>query len=437
MTKKWMEVKSEIERLYLIQRNPLEEVRQQMLKEHGFAASARVYKDKFKEWGWKTYKKACNQNPVYVKNRVSRSRPCRKPSSLAMSVRAGLKNPREDIKRQRTLVMQERTELRALHRSIEDEQSDRATAKRVNKLISKIAVIEETVHELRRYIEGIETRRNAPRGFASCWKQDPMILEDALGRLLLIPLEIVVSWEIFEEHLRSLFQVCPGAKKVQKREYAIEDRSTRTAFSKNQPWSLFSVPGRKVEMSMIFKDRSKTSVVCPKCDTISDEKKGILIECKNSKCKMLFRTEDEEDQPAQQARPKAFGYGKIAISLGVLTDAPEDEEEGEEEGEEEEDQLGLFKRVIIRIAKLPRHAQYTAMSSLKPSHGTDPLLPLSDIGFPVSSESWVEPNPSHWVPSGLDATLLDWGAWDDFLSDSQQHIPSIDYPQPLYGIHFH
>ena len=40
MTKKWMDVKGEIERRYLVQRIPLEEVRQQMLKEHGFVASS-------------------------------------------------------------------------------------------------------------------------------------------------------------------------------------------------------------------------------------------------------------------------------------------------------------------------------------------------------------------------------------------------------------
>jgi hypothetical protein len=61
------------------------------------------------------------------------------------------------------------------------------------------AKIEETLLELRKSIEGvegIETRKNAPSGFAACWKKDPIILEDALGRLLLIPLDIVVSWEV-------------------------------------------------------------------------------------------------------------------------------------------------------------------------------------------------------------------------------------------------
>jgi hypothetical protein len=39
MTKKWMDVKDEIKRRYLDERIPLERVRKQMLKEHGFEAS--------------------------------------------------------------------------------------------------------------------------------------------------------------------------------------------------------------------------------------------------------------------------------------------------------------------------------------------------------------------------------------------------------------
>ncbi len=54
------------------------------------------------------------------------------------TLRVGLKNLQEDIERQRTLVVEERTELRALHRSIEDEQSDRATVERVNQSISRM-----------------------------------------------------------------------------------------------------------------------------------------------------------------------------------------------------------------------------------------------------------------------------------------------------------
>jgi hypothetical protein len=48
--------------------------------------------------------------------------------------------------------------------------------------------------------------------------------------------------------------------------------------SRDKPFSSFSKPGSRIEMSMIFKDESKIDVICPKCDTISSEKKGPFIE---------------------------------------------------------------------------------------------------------------------------------------------------------------
>jgi hypothetical protein len=83
---------------------------------------------------------------------------------------------------------------------------------------------------------------------------------------------------MFEDILVSRFRSLPGSKKVLRGEYAIEDSSTRITVTKEQPWSTFSKPGLKVDMSMIFKDFGKPDVVCPKCDTASKEKKGILVQ---------------------------------------------------------------------------------------------------------------------------------------------------------------
>jgi hypothetical protein len=133
-----------------------------------------------------------------------------------------------------------------------------------------------------------------PTGFASCWKQQPMMLEDAHGTFLAIPIDVVVSWQvkalqelfllvtnheqIFDDVLQSHFQKLPGAKKVAKREFAIEDSLNRKTFSRDCQWTSFCKAGLKIDMSMIFNDRNKTSMVCPKCDTISNEEKGIMVE---------------------------------------------------------------------------------------------------------------------------------------------------------------
>jgi hypothetical protein len=122
-----------------------------------------------------------------------------------------------------------------------------------------------------------------------------MTLEDAHGMLLPLPLELVVSWQVrkhfitataltkqFLQMLDSIllghFRAVIGEKKVQNQEFEIEDSMARSILSRKDPWSQICRPGRKIEMSMIFKDVSKTSVVCPKCDTISKEEKGVQVE---------------------------------------------------------------------------------------------------------------------------------------------------------------
>jgi hypothetical protein len=49
-----------------------------------------------------------------------------------------LKNLKENIERQKTLAMHERNELRALQRSLENEQSDFATAEKLSQSISRL-----------------------------------------------------------------------------------------------------------------------------------------------------------------------------------------------------------------------------------------------------------------------------------------------------------
>lgn len=84
--------------------------------------------------------------------------------------------------------------------------------------------------------------------------------------------------QMLDNILVSHFQTLPGKKKVQNGEFEIEDSVTRDKLTREIPWSEFSRPGRKIDMSMIFKDVAKTSVVCPKCDTIAKEKKGVQVE---------------------------------------------------------------------------------------------------------------------------------------------------------------
>jgi hypothetical protein len=83
---------------------------------------------------------------------------------------------------------------------------------------------------------------------------------------------------MFDDIILSHFRARAGEKKVQEREFEIEDSLTQVKLVRSIPWSQFSRPGRKIDMSIIFRDVGKGSVVCPKCDTISKEKKGVQVE---------------------------------------------------------------------------------------------------------------------------------------------------------------
>jgi hypothetical protein len=129
------------------------------------------------------------------------------------SIQGDLTKFQENLETQAALATQEKDQLRSLHQSRGVEQTELAVVEKVDQSISRMYVLasmskssvklahenrthlEGKINDMRKYIERLESQRNVPTGFASCWKQEPMKLEDALGRMLLIPLEIVNSWE--------------------------------------------------------------------------------------------------------------------------------------------------------------------------------------------------------------------------------------------------
>ena len=161
-------------------------------------------------------------------------------------------------------------------------------------------MVEENIVSMRKSLQKLlkakSLQSSSPAGFASCLKMEPMTLEDAHGNLIPIPIDLMGSWEVsvvtirrdytsqvanfkkeFENILTSHFRTLLARGKVLRREYATEDSATRSTFSRSQPWSTFSKPGRKIDMSMIFRNAGNT-VVCPKCNAISKENEGYLVE---------------------------------------------------------------------------------------------------------------------------------------------------------------
>ena len=56
--------------------------------------------------------------------------------------------------------------------------------------------VENKLKSLERVLADLAMHVNPPSGFAACWKQQPVMLEDAHGIFIAIPLDVVVSWQV-------------------------------------------------------------------------------------------------------------------------------------------------------------------------------------------------------------------------------------------------
>ncbi|KAF2121392.1 hypothetical protein BDV96DRAFT_564178 [Lophiotrema nucula] len=128
--------------------------------------------------------------------------------------------------------------------------------------------------------------------------QEPIIFEDAIGRIAPVNLQFITSWEMFDSVLELRFADAPGLLKVKRKEYALVERATRREIPRVRPFDLSFRPGQKIDMDIIFQQlfdlETGTTVSCPGCHHPSDKLKGDLdILC--SSCGMLYRRIIEED----------------------------------------------------------------------------------------------------------------------------------------------
>ncbi|PVH79347.1 hypothetical protein DL98DRAFT_589416 [Cadophora sp. DSE1049] len=126
-----------------------------------------------------------------------------------------------------------------------------------------------------------------PRGLGTHWQQAPVTLEDALGFVIPIPLELVNTWEMFDMIISKRFEKHVGHTKIQRREYAIEEGSTGREVNRASDWYSSFHPGQKVEMSVLFSDVDDNGNYCPRCRTKSAASTEIKVQCKM--CQMWFQ----------------------------------------------------------------------------------------------------------------------------------------------------
>ncbi|KAK2597587.1 hypothetical protein N8I77_012365 [Diaporthe amygdali] len=96
-------------------------------------------------------------------------------------------------------------------------------------------------------------------------RQQPVIFEDAHGRLAPFHVEFINSFAAFQAVLEARFQDVPGLKKVRNREYTMQDVASKKMLDLNRPWESIFRPGRRANMSMVFEYNEAMSSSCPGC----------------------------------------------------------------------------------------------------------------------------------------------------------------------------
>lgn len=134
------------------------------------------------------------------------------------------------------------------------------------------------------------------------WTQEPALFEDALGRVTPIRVEFLENWEVsfrpatsklfdpdtmmitskaFDAVLEVRFRQCPGHRKIQHKEYALRVKSTNRDIDRSTAFNCTFLPGRHLDMSMIFDDGSGSLSSCPGCKTVTaktDEELNLQVQ---------------------------------------------------------------------------------------------------------------------------------------------------------------
>jgi hypothetical protein len=123
---------------------------------------------------------------------------------------------------------------------------------------------------IRSYNILLDLQSRIPREFEPCWIQEPFILTDVLGRVAPVHLELINSWEVLDSVLAARFRDCPSERKIRNKEYALSDRTLQRDIERHGPFETSFLPGRRIDMSLIFKRQTSSGASCPGCGTQSD-----------------------------------------------------------------------------------------------------------------------------------------------------------------------
>lgn len=97
----------------------------------------------------------------------------------------------------------------------------------------------------------------------------PVTFQDAHGRFFPFHLQLVDSWDFFEVMLRRKFADVSGLRKIERGEYALQDKWDSRDLIRTKPFHSCFRPGSQVDMSVVFYQPHDSRGACPKCKILN------------------------------------------------------------------------------------------------------------------------------------------------------------------------
>lgn len=122
-----------------------------------------------------------------------------------------------------------------------------------------------------------------------------VVLFDAIGRNLNLPLMFFSSPKVFHDLLYIMYRGIPGSKKIMRREYTITEENEEETLIEEENWGRLIRPGMRLALNMILKVSSSWNTSqCPKCKeaTLGHALPGKRIRC--HKCQLIYRVFEHE-----------------------------------------------------------------------------------------------------------------------------------------------
>jgi hypothetical protein len=176
--------------------------------------------------------------------------------------------------------LNENKELLSRSNSIADKATERLEwlkrlGIRLQKLIYAVIIV-----NFRIYKEVIAVQRMLANHINRPLAEDPFILEDAMGRIAPVHLRFITSWDAFEAVLQIRFKDTLGSSKVRRGEYVLQESATGKEFDRKTDWNIAFLPGQKVDMSMVFRNKEGDVQLasCPYCTTLSEKPSNVCVQ---------------------------------------------------------------------------------------------------------------------------------------------------------------